>query len=80
MTGRQPTKPRAAVRRDGSFDAFDMAARQLELEGTIERGRACRAWWTSWRRSADGSGDRTSGGVIAWRIAGIDGRAGPARA
>ena len=67
MTGRQPTKPRAAVRRDGSFDAFDMAARQLELDGTI---RAVELARVVDQLAASAGADPDEGGVIAWQIAG----------
>ena len=66
MTGRQPAKPRAAVRRDGSFDAFGMAARGSRIAGRSTRRAAARG-------VADrlgGSGDPDDGDVIAWRIAG----------
>ena len=70
MTGRQPTKPRAAVRRDGSFDAFDMAARQLELDGTIRAVELARVVDQLAAPAGTASGDPDDGGVIAWQIAG----------
>lgn len=70
MTGRQPTKPRAAVRRDGSFDAFDMAARQLELDGTIRAVELARVVDQLAALAGTASGDPDEGGVIAWQIAG----------
>jgi len=70
MTGRQPTKPRAAVRRDGSFDAFDMAARQLELDGTIRAVELARVVDQLAESAAVKTADPDEGGVIGWQIAG----------
>jgi len=71
MTGRQPTKPRVAVRRDGSFDAFDMAARGLELEGTTKAVELSRVEDQLAEPVAGlANADAEDGGAIAWRIAG----------
>ena len=63
MTGRQPTKPRATVRRDGSVDALEMAARGLAVAGTT-RGVDLPRVEDQLVHDAD---DET---VIAWQIAG----------
>jgi uncharacterized protein len=64
MSGRQ-TVP---LRRDGSFDAFDMAARRLELAGTANAADL--------QRVADQlapvvTEEAEDGGTIAWQLAGI---------
>lgn len=64
MTGRQPAKPRAAVRRDGSFDALEMAARGLELAGSAKAADLPRVI----DQLADEENDTSS--EIAWRIVG----------
>ena len=64
MTGRHPTKPRAPVRGGGSFDALEMAARRLELAGTVRIAELPRV-------SDQVSEDADAGAAtIAWRIAG----------
>jgi uncharacterized protein len=61
MSGRQ----RVALRRDGSFDAFELCARQGVVEGTVDVTQLGRL---ADRLSLEGVGD---GGVtVAWRIAG----------
>jgi uncharacterized protein len=60
MTGRQT----AATRRDGSFDAMDMAARGLEVAGTVHAAdlpRVADQW-------VDGPGEGAA--TVAWRITG----------
>ena len=42
MTGRTPTRPHAATRRDGSFDAFETAEHRLELAGTAKAAELAR--------------------------------------
>jgi len=56
MTGRQT----AALRRDGSFDAFDMASRGLELSGSVEA--------TELSRVADDLAEGPA--TVAWQITG----------
>jgi uncharacterized protein len=56
MSGRQ----RSTIRRDGRFDAFDLAARRLELSGTTDALELSRVE----DHLADGEA------MIAWRIAG----------
>jgi uncharacterized protein len=65
MTGRQ----RSSMRRDGSFDAFDVAARGLELSGNLDPSTLARIS----DRLAEGSAG------LKWRIAGAaDARGHPA--
>jgi len=59
MSGRQ----RVTVRRDGSFDAFDLCLRRGALEGTVDATNLSRL---ADRLHVEGSG----GGTVAWRIAG----------
>jgi len=61
MSGRQ----RIAVRRDGTFDAFDLCARQGTLEGMMDVASLSRL---ADRLSAEASGG--GAGTVAWRIAG----------
>ena len=56
MTGRQT----AALRRDGSFDAFEMASRGLELSGSVEA--------TELSRVADELADGPA--TVTWQITG----------
>ena len=68
MTGRVPTKPRAPVRGDGSFDALDMAARRLELAGAANATDLPRVV----DQLADYETEEADGGAatVAWKIAG----------
>jgi len=68
MTGRTPTRPHAATRRDGSFDAFETAARRLELAGTAKAAELPRVADQLAPAVAEGLDD---GGTLAWRIGGI---------
>jgi uncharacterized protein len=64
MTGRQM----AALRRDGSVDAFEMAARGLEIAGTVRAADLPRIADQLAPVVAEGSDE---GGTIAWRIVGV---------
>lgn len=76
MTGRRSQILPAAIRRDGSVDAFEMAARGLELCASVKAADLSRVADELAPAVAEGSDD---GGTIAWRIAGItDGLGRPA--
>ena len=65
MTGRQ----QSSMRRDGSFDAFDVAARGLDLSGDVDASALTRV--------ADRLAEGSAG--LKWRIAGtVDARGHPA--
>ena len=68
MTGRRSTPLRAPLRRDGSIDAFEMAARGLEHAGTVPATGFARVADKLATGVADESGD---GGTLEWRIAGV---------
>jgi uncharacterized protein len=68
MTGRTPTRPHAATRRDGSFDAFETAARRLELAGTASAADLPRI---ADQLAPAVTEELDDGGTLAWRIAGI---------
>ena len=63
-TGRPSTAPRTPARGGGSFDAFDMAARRLELAGTVRAADLARI---ADQLAEDADHDAA---VIKWRIAG----------
>jgi uncharacterized protein len=64
MTGRQMP----ALRRDGSVDAFELAARGLEVAGTVKAADLPRIADQLTPVVAEGSDE---GGTISWRIAGV---------
>jgi uncharacterized protein len=64
MTGRQM----APLRRDGSVDAFEMAARGLDVAGTVKAADLPRIADQLAPAVAEGSDE---GGTIEWRIAGV---------
>jgi len=72
MAGRQRASARAPTRRGASFDAFDVARRQVSLHGNVDATTLTRV---ADRLAEDGGGDA----VLAWRITGsVDGSGHPA--
>jgi DUF177 domain-containing protein len=68
MTGRRSTPPRAPLRRNGSIDAFEMAARGLEHAGTAKAAAFARVA----DKLVPGVPEESDeGGTLEWRIAGM---------
>jgi len=68
MTGRRSTPLRAPLRRDGSIDAFETAARGLEHAGTTKAADFARVA----DKLAPGVPEESDeGGTLEWRIAGL---------
>jgi len=68
MSGRRPTKPHAPARSAGSFDAFEMVARHLELDGSAAVADMLRVA----DQVAPAEEDAANAvGTVAWRIAGV---------